>query len=153
MPNDRAPKRGPWDADIFTVAQGPLECARLVRQGWEVFDKDLLLHEIRPARPGQRRVVQVVAYWWLGRKRPEDETELEEVERQAQEAADDVAAATPQPEPPDDVADAPAADVKPQPADPPPLPGSRKPRRGRAKAPGAVGAVETEGIRGGQLRR
>ena len=153
----RAPKRGPWDADVFTVAQGPSECARLVEQGWEVFDKDLIVHEIKTAGPARRAVRQVVAYWWLGRKLSDEDQETRDaVIRQAEEAAADVGAGTPQPEPPDDDPETPVdetdAQQRPTP-DPPALPGSRPKRpqgparRGRAKAPGAVGSLDTEGLR------
>ncbi len=153
-----AAKRGPWDADIFTVAQGPTECARLVRQGWKVFGAELMEQEIRRGGPAQRRQVKVMAYWWLGRKlEGEDQETKDAIARQAEEAAADVATGTPQPEPPDsdpekpvDEADAGAAPPR---SDPPALAGSRPKRppgparRGRAKAPGAVGSVETEAIR------
>lgn len=155
----RAPKRGPWDADVFTVAQGPTECARLVAQGWEVFDAELMEHEIRRGGPAQRRQVQVMAYWWLGRKlSDEDQETRDKIARQAEESAADVASGTPQPEPPDDESNPEApvdeseAEQQPRP-DPPALAGSRPTRppgparRGRTKAPGALGPVETSGLR------
>ena len=151
----RAPKQGPWDADVFTVARGPTECARLVRQGWEVFAGELVEHEIKRGGPAQHRQVQVMAYWWLGRKlEGEDQETKDAIARQAEEAAADVATGTPQPEPPDSDPETlvDETDASKQP-DPPALAGSRPKRppgparRGRTRAPGAVGPVETEGIR------
>jgi hypothetical protein len=153
---ERAPPRGPWDADIVTVARGPLECAAMMRQGWRVYDAELLVHEIRPPRPGGRALREVVVYWHLGRRLDDigDQAEVDRTLQEAQESHADAVAGAPQPEEPDD----PGADAAPQveaaAPEPAPLPGGRREKRkpgparpGRQRAQGALGGVDTQGVR------